>query len=103
MTKRLLIIEEAHNIVPNTEQKRVSGNIAMCSNHFISMLAEVAAYGTGLVIIDQRPTAVSPAVALGGEDIAVAAMDGQLSAAQIIRDVLQPLHGSVLPCGLQGL
>ena len=62
MTKRLLIIEEAHNIVPNTEQKRVSGNIAMCSNHFISMLAEVAAYGTGLVIIDQRPTAVSPAV-----------------------------------------
>ena len=42
-------------------------------------------------------------IALGGEDIAVAAMDGQLSAAQIIRDVLQPLHGSVLPCGLQGL
>ena len=34
----------------------------MCSNHFTSMLAEVAAYGTGLVIIDQRPTAVSPAV-----------------------------------------
>lgn len=61
-TKRLLIIEEAHNIVPNTEQKRVSSNIAMCSNHFTSMLAEVAAYGTGLVIIDQRPTAVSPAV-----------------------------------------
>lgn len=61
-TKRLLVIEEAHNIVPNTEQKRVSSNIAMCSNHFTSMLAEVAAYGTGLVIIDQRPTAVSPAV-----------------------------------------
>ena len=61
-TRRLLIIEEAHNIVPNVDLGRTSSNLALCSNHFTSMLAEVAAYGTGLVIIDQRPTAVSPAV-----------------------------------------
>ena len=60
--RRLLVIEEAHNIVPNIDLGRVSSNSALCSNHFTSMLAEVAAYGTGLVIIDQRPTAVSPAV-----------------------------------------
>ena len=42
-------------------------------------------------------------IALGGEDIPIPAVDGQLSAAQIIGDILQPLHGSLLPCGLQRL
>lgn len=61
-TRRLLVIEEAHNIVPNVDSGPANANVALCSKHFTSMLAEVAAYGTGLVIIDQRPTAVSPAV-----------------------------------------
>lgn len=61
-TRRLLVIEEAHNIVPNVDAGPGNANVALCSKHFTSMLAEVAAYGTGLVIIDQRPTAVSPAV-----------------------------------------
>lgn len=61
-TRRLLVIEEAHNIVPNVDSYASNANIALCSKHFSSLLAEVAAYGTGLIIIDQRPSAVSPAV-----------------------------------------
>lgn len=61
-TRRLLVIEEAHNIVPNVDSGQTSANVALCSQHFTSMLAEVAAYGTGLIVIDQRPTAVSPAI-----------------------------------------
>lgn len=61
-TRRLLVIEEAHNLVPNVEAGQGHANVALCSSHFTSMLAEVAAYGTGLVIVDQRPTAVAPAV-----------------------------------------
>ena len=61
-TRRLLVIEEAHNIVPNVDAGSVNANVALSSKHFSSMLAEVAAYGTGLIIIDQRPTAVSSAV-----------------------------------------
>lgn len=57
--KRLLIIEEAHHIIPNPEQKSVSSNAALCSKYFSNMLAEVSAYGTGVAIIDQRPSAVS--------------------------------------------
>ena len=58
---RLLVIEEAHHIIPNTEFRSVSHNAVLCSNYFSNMLAEISAYGTGVVIIDQRPSAVASA------------------------------------------
>ena len=45
-TRRLLVIEEAHNIVPNVDGVKANANTVQCSKHFTSMLAEVAAYGT---------------------------------------------------------
>jgi len=59
--KRLLVIEEAHHIIPNPEMRSVSQNAAACSNYFSNMLAEVSAYGTGLIIVDQRPSVISSA------------------------------------------
>ena len=59
--RRILVIEEAHHIIPNPEQKSVSANAALCSKYFSNMLAEVSAYGTGVVIVDQRPSAVASA------------------------------------------
>lgn len=59
--KRLLVVEEAHHIIPNTELRSISPNAVLCSNYFANMLAEISAYGTGVVIIDQRPSAVSSA------------------------------------------
>lgn len=57
--KRLLVLEEAHHIIPNPELKSVTENAALCSRYFSNMLAEVSAYGTGVVIVDQRLSAVS--------------------------------------------
>lgn len=61
MLDRLLVLEEAHHLMPNPELKSVTANMALCSNFFSNMLAEIAAYGTGMIIVDQRPTALSSA------------------------------------------
>lgn len=59
--RRLLVIEEAHHIIPNTEMRSVSANAAESSKYFSNMLAEVSAFGTGLIIVDQRPSVISSA------------------------------------------
>lgn len=59
--RRLLVLEEAHHLLPNTEKQSISKNRAKCSEYFSNMLAEVSAYGTGIVVVDQRATAVSSA------------------------------------------
>ena len=59
--KRLLILEEAHHTLINTENAFASKNAVECSKYFTDLLAEISAYGTGVVIIDQRPSAVSSA------------------------------------------
>jgi hypothetical protein len=59
--RRLLVIEEAHHILPNSEMKSVSQNAAECSKYFSNILAEVSAYGTGVIIVDQRPSKISSA------------------------------------------
>lgn len=59
--KRILVLEEAHHILPNPELKSSSKNAARCSLFFSDMLAEVSAYGTGIIVVDQRPSIISPA------------------------------------------
>lgn len=57
---RLLVIEEAHNLLPsitNTSSKTQR----MMSQYFANMLAEISSTGTGIVIVDQRPSAISDA------------------------------------------
>lgn len=56
---RLLVVEEAHHIIPNPELRSASANAAECSKYFSNLLAEVSAYGTGVIIVDQRPSSIS--------------------------------------------
>lgn len=56
---RLLVLEEAHHTLVNTELSSISRNASNCSKHFSDILAEISAYGTGVVIVDQRPSTVS--------------------------------------------
>jgi len=68
--RRLLVIEEAHHILPNPELRSATKNAAECSKYFSNMLAEVSAYGTGVVIVDQRPSQIaSSAIANTGMKI----------------------------------
>lgn len=57
--QRLLVIEEAHHLMPNVERKDISPSRARCSEYFSNLLAEISAYGTGMIIVDQRPSAIS--------------------------------------------
>lgn len=59
--KRLMVLEEAHNIMPNPASVGASRNVARCSDYFSGMLAEVSAYGTGIIVVEQRPSAIAPA------------------------------------------
>lgn len=60
--KRILVLEEAHHIIPNVELRTATKSSIKCSTYFSNMLAEISAYGTGVVIVDQRPSQVSSAV-----------------------------------------
>ena len=59
--KRLMVLEEAHNIMPNPALQGASRNASRCSAYFSGMLAEVSAYGTGIIVVEQRPSAIAPA------------------------------------------
>ena len=61
----LIVIEEAHNLVAavrastNPEVADSQGN---ASQLIVRLLAEVRAYGVGVLVVDQTPTAVAPEV-----------------------------------------
>lgn len=59
--RRLLVLEEAHHIMPNPELRSASANAARCATYFAGMLAEVSAYGTGIIVVEQRPSAIAAA------------------------------------------
>lgn len=58
---RLLVVEEAHHILPNPELRSISINSKGTSKYFSDMLAEISAYGTGVVIVEQRASIISAA------------------------------------------
>ena len=58
--KRLIVVEEAHNILKNTISED-SGR-ALNNNAFEKMLAEIRSSGTGLILSDQRPSIMPEAV-----------------------------------------
>jgi DNA helicase HerA-like ATPase len=59
--ERLLVIEEAHHILPNPELKSTTNANATASQYFAEMLAEISAYGTGVIVVEQRPSIINPA------------------------------------------
>ena len=60
-----LIIEEAHNVIGSTKEAEPSGDVvspkAFASEYVSRMLAELRAYGVGVIIVDQKAS-LSPAV-----------------------------------------
>lgn len=69
--RRLLVVEEAHNLLPNPDLPSTSKNQAACAVYFSNMLAEISGYGTGMVIVDQRPSKLaSGAIANTGLKVA---------------------------------
>ncbi len=66
--KRLIVLEEAHNIIKRTlseESGRAKNNEA-----FEKMLAELRSSGTGLMISDQRPSVI-PGAVLANTDVKI--------------------------------
>lgn len=63
--KLVLVLEEAHNLVPAPEGRGGEGDndIRGEASKFISnMLAEMRALGLAIIVVDQTPSAVAPAV-----------------------------------------
>ena len=58
--QNLLVIEEAHTVF-RAPSAGVSRAAARVTEQFSDMLAEISAYGTGLLIADQRASAIHPA------------------------------------------
>jgi hypothetical protein len=60
--RHLLVIEEAHRLLRHTRERAMDeGNMAHHAvESFCNLLAEVRAYGQGVVIVDQLPTKLTP-------------------------------------------
>lgn len=58
--KRVIVVEEAHNIFKKTLDENSAR--ALNNDYFEKMLAEIRSSGTGLILSDQRPCAMSEAV-----------------------------------------
>lgn len=62
--RHVLIIEEAHRILANsnysTSKSNASGAQAKSVSVFVEMLAEIRAFGQGIIIVEQIPTKIVP-------------------------------------------
>jgi DNA helicase HerA-like ATPase len=62
--KHLLVIEEAHRLLKNVDTERTtetSGNPkGKAVEHFTNMIAEMRAYGQGVIVAEQIPTKLAP-------------------------------------------
>lgn len=56
---RLLVIEEAHHLLPDSSQPDISKARGEAAGYFTHMLSEIRSYGTGLIIADQSPAYIS--------------------------------------------
>lgn len=57
--KHVLILEEAHNVLSNTEKIGVKPSKAITSSTYSRLLSEIRAYGIGIIVSDQRPSFIS--------------------------------------------
>ena len=64
--QHLLVIEEAHRLLKNVETERTSENMGnpkgKAVEHFTNMIAEMRAYGQGVIIAEQIPSKIAPDV-----------------------------------------
>lgn len=57
--KHVLVLEEAHNILTNTENNNLKASKVQASLTYSRLLSEIRAYGIGIIISDQRPSQIS--------------------------------------------
>lgn len=61
--KHIIVIEEAHRILPNINTETKSADFGTMRNKSVSffnnMLSEIRAYGEGIIVVDQIPSKVS--------------------------------------------
>jgi hypothetical protein len=62
--RHVLVIEEAHRLLANVDRASASDNTtrAQAVESFSNLLAEIRAYGQGIVVIDQAPAKLAPDV-----------------------------------------
>lgn len=63
--RAVIVVEEAHNLIPRQTSGQVAGAAnaaAEATRLFVRLLAEIRAYGIGIVVVDQSPSAVAPEV-----------------------------------------
>lgn len=64
--QHLLVIEEAHRLLKNTDTERYSENMGnpkgKAVEHFTNMIAEMRSYGQGVIIAEQIPSKLAPDV-----------------------------------------
>jgi hypothetical protein len=65
--KHIIVLEEAHNLIGvQSSQGRVSEDFADPRGHaarfVVRLLAEIRAFGTGIMVVDQSPAAIAPEV-----------------------------------------
>ncbi len=58
--KHLLLLEEAHRIIPNTQNNSASNSKVKVSEMFSNIIAEIRSYGQGVLIADQIPSKINP-------------------------------------------
>ena len=60
----MLVIEEAHRLLANVDPSSAGDNTARAQavESFSNLLAEIRAYGQGIVVVDQVPTKLAPDV-----------------------------------------
>lgn len=57
--KHVLILEEAHNVLVNTEKVGLKPSKVTASLTYSRLLSEIRAYGVGIIVSDQRPSLIS--------------------------------------------
>lgn len=71
--KLVLVLEEAHNLIPAQPARSAEGESLVASEvarYFTNLLAEMRSLGLGVIVVDQTPSAVSPFV-LKGTDLKI--------------------------------
>jgi DNA helicase HerA-like ATPase len=57
----VIVVEEAHNVFINPKSDGSSqSSKALSSDYFASLLREIRKYGTGIIVVDQRPSQLDP-------------------------------------------
>lgn len=57
--QKVLVIEEAHHILMNTQSNNLKATKVSASDSYSRLLSEIRAYGVGIMISDQRPSRIS--------------------------------------------